>query len=94
MVTPEVKKQMEAYMMMCCWYRIHQSDEVLEEKVKEMQAKIEVAEDDLRKVISQEALQKVLDRCDAFLKTPIDEMTRDEQLRVCRLVYGPQMRWT
>lgn len=87
-LAPDTKPHMKTYMNGLAWLLLNIDCQEVE-LIQKVTAKVEAEEKWLLEHgISQKQLEIVLDRAEKFIKTPLDQMTDEQQLLMCKLIFG------
>lgn len=95
MVTEATKKFIEQYLTLMIWFRVHQDDkDISTEQFEAVLQEIGRVEDELRgSGVSESAIQKLNDYSEQLYKTPIDQLSPNAQLRICKIIFGAKTKW-
>lgn len=95
MVTDHVKKLIEGYLTLTIWFMAHQEDkDILTEQFSAVLKEIGNVEDQLRMHgLSQLAIDVLFDYADKLFQTPIDQLSANAQLRICKIIFGNGACW-
>lgn len=96
MVTDITKKLIEQYLTLTIWYMIHQDDkDISTGQFEGVLEEIGCVENDLRaNGVSEAAIQKMLNYAEELYKTPIDRLSPNAQLRMCKIIFGAGTHWS
>ena len=95
MATEATKKLIEQYLTLTIWFQVHQDDkDVSTNQFEAVLQEIGRVEDELRNnEVSESAIQKLNDYSEQLYKTPIDQLSPNAQLRICKIIFGANTRW-
>lgn len=95
MVTETIKKFIEQYLTLTIWFRVREDDkDISTEQFEVVLQEIGRVENELRKNgVSESAIQKLNDYSEQLYKTPIDQLSPNIQLRICKIIFGEGTRW-
>ena len=95
MVSIEAKKLIEQYLTLTIWFKVHQDDKgTSTEQFEAVLKEIGKVEDESRKNgVSESAIQKLNNYGEQLYRTPIDQLSSNAQLRICKIIFGEGTRW-
>lgn len=95
MVSDFLKKSIEKYLTLTIWFIVHQDDKnISTDQFEAVLQEIGRVEDTLRNNgVSETAIQKLDDFSEKLHKTPIDQLTPNAQLRICKIIFGEGTKW-
>lgn len=95
MVSIEVKQLIEQYITLTIWFRVHQDDkDISTDQFEAVLQEIGKVENELRSSgVSESAIQKLNDYSEQLYKTPIDQLSPNAQLRICKIIFGEGTKW-
>lgn len=95
MVKAEVKKLIEPYLTLVIWFLVHSDDkDISTDQFETVLQEIGKVEDELRNSgVSETAIQKLNNYGEQLYKTPIDQLSSNAQLRICKIIFGAGTKW-
>lgn len=95
MATEAAKKLIEQYLTLTLWFQVHQDDkDISTEQFEVVLQEIGRVEDELRNSgVSETAIQKLNDFSKKLHQTPIDQLTPNAQLKICKIIFGEKTKW-
>lgn len=95
MVTEAIKKLIENYLTLIIWFMVHQDDkDISAEQFETVLQEIGRVEDQLKvHGVSQLAVDKLLDYARQIYEAPIDQLSENAQLRMCKIIFGAETHW-
>ncbi len=95
MVNIEVKKLVEPYLTLVIWFLAHDEDkDILGDQFESVLNEIGRLEDEFRSNgVSQSTINKIIDYAEELYKTPIDQLSPNAQLRICKIIFGEGTHW-
>lgn len=97
MITDTVRELLTKYIHLCSWFLIREGDQSIStEQFEAVLNKIGGLETQLlENGVSQKALDRVISYIKRNIPTdkPIGEMTPEQQLRICKTIFGEECHW-
>lgn len=93
-MTDKIKELAGKYLKGLAWLLIKQKTGNKED-IEKVILKLDLMEEDLKKLgVNSATIEELSKRAEKFVSTPISEMSRDQQLLICRLIYGQNTEWS
>ncbi len=97
MITETVRELLTKYIKLCSWFLIREGDQSIStEQFETVLNEIGGLETQLMENrVSQKAIDRVISYLQRNIPTNklIDEMTPDQQLRICKAIFGEECHW-
>lgn len=96
MVKAEVKKLIEPYLTLVIWFLVHNEDrDISTDQFESVLKEINRLEDEFRlNGVYQSTINKLIDYAEELYKTPIDQLSRPAQLRISKIIFGAETKWS
>ena len=88
-ISEELRAKVKKYSLMVAWWQIHEGDEKIIDKLKEVLGKIEQTEEELRlSGVTNETFDGILARAKKFVTMKVGEMSENQLETMCKLIFG------
>lgn len=95
MISNFLKQNIKQYLTLTLWFIVHQDDkDISTNQFEVVLQEISRVEEALRNNgVSETAIQKLNDFSKKLHQTPIDQLTPNAQLRICKIIFGEGTEW-
>lgn len=95
MKNSNLRRVVERYVTLTTWFFLHQDEKSIKSKHFELVLnQIGTIENELAKYgVSQQGIERLIDYSENFAKTPLSKLSKQAQLRLCKLIFGAGTHW-
>jgi hypothetical protein len=94
-IPKELKSKVRKYALMVAWWNLHENDEDMVDKLREVLDKIEQTEEELRlSGLNDKTFDGILEKTKEFLSLNVGEMTDQQLETLVKLIFGQKVELT
>ena len=93
-IPEELREKVKKYSLMMAWWYIFEKEKDIENKLTKVLEKIEQTENELKvSGLEENVFDEIIKRAKRFVNMTMGEMTDNQRLTICKLIFGQETKF-